>query len=264
MGRRKKKARKTGPVEPALVPLKRSVDALPGPPVVGVTMRYEGVFEENLASYIARQPADLASRPIGTWAHLQQAYRHAVVADHAITGLAKAIVDRGGNPAADVRANNAGVNVLVASHLLNSATILHVRPDATTHTHGLILVRSALESTGRAALIATGTKDEVHRWQTGTSITANECITALGPVLSRREPGAADVMKVYAWLCNFTHMNVHGVEHLQDTDPSRRDDNYCGHAYAAWAAAVVAEIITGIANLAVYPSPLVNPLPWDR
>jgi hypothetical protein len=229
-------------------------------------MRYEGTFEENFAGYVARKPADLNARPIGTWSHLQDVHRNTVLASDAVIRLAKVIAERGGTPGLDHRANNAGVNLLTACHLLHSASVLHARPDRTTHAHGLILVRSALETTGRAALIATGDGDEVFRWKAPRArISASECICALSPTLSLRQPGAPEASKVYAWLCNFTHMNVRGFMHLQDTDPSRRDDNYCGHAYAAWAVAVVAEVITGIPDLAIYPSAWVDPpLPWDR
>lgn len=255
--------RNTPNVEPPLIPLAMIVNSLPGPPVEGITVHLPPDIRQSFSDYVGRAPADLDARPFGMWVHFADNYRNAVTADYAVRELAKLIIDRGGDAVANVRANDAGVLLLVASHLLNTASIVHVRSDETTHAHGLILSRSALECVGRAALLAFGVGDEVQRWHDKEEFKAADCIRALVPVVARSRPTASSPQVVYKWLCHFTHMNVQGIERIQSKDPAIRDESYCGHAYVSWLTAVLAERVTGLTDLARYPSALPEKLPWD-
>ena len=58
-------------------------------------------------------------------------------------------------------------------------------------------------------------------------------------------------------------MSVAGIRRMQSKDPGIRDESYCGHAYVSWLTAVLAEDVTGIQDLARYPSALPAKLPWD-
>ena len=158
---------------------------------------------------------------------------------------------------------DAGVNLITAFHMLQSALLLHMRPEAWNDNCAPIFARTAMECTGRAALIAHGRTDEPHRWDKGPTFSAAQCVAALelAPVvLPAHVPRPK---RVYAWLCNFTHMNSEGVARYTSPPVDAHEGTYAALAYVSWLTALVAEGVSGHSPLARWPGTMPAKLPWD-
>lgn len=259
--KKKKKGRPIGPIEPALVSFNETLTKL-GAPVAGVASGIHGDPRQNFHAYVSREPVELEGREFGNWSHLEALYTNAMMADLAIEELCLAVVERGADPNANRRAYESALNLKIASMLLHGAVVLHLRPEATLALCGMTHVRGALESTSRAALLALGTKDEVHRWETDRLPVA-EGLELLAQLVTKAEHDLGEPGRLYGWLCDFTHMSKAGVAHFADTSGRAQANTYAALAYVSWAAALVAEVVSGVPNLATYPRAMPPALPWN-
>jgi hypothetical protein len=212
--------------------------------------------EENFRRLATQAPAELNLRSIGNWEHLTFAYLNAFLASQFTRKLALRIDELGAVPSA--RAEAAGMNVLVASQMLQSAIILHLRTETWHDRSAMALARTALEAAGRAALITSGAGDEASRWSRRENFTARRCLAALNAAVSLRR---RDVLpsRVYEWLCNFAHMNAAGVAHFFDGPETKHEDAYAAIAFVSWAIAVAGEDVIG-EPIAQWP--ILPPYPW--
>jgi hypothetical protein len=260
MSRRNRPPRKRplGPTTPTLVSLADTVDQL-GRPVLGNVAESRGDPEANLREFVGTKLANIGSRSIGTWEHLIATQLNVLIADSFIRDIAKTIDELGGHPSP--RAEAAGVNVITGSNMVHASLILHLRPEPFNDRASLSLARTALECAGRAAAIAVGTKDEVNRWEHGPQFRTDECNGALALLTRAANASASLPENVYSWLCNFTHMNWHGVNHIFTGATSRHEDTYAAMAYVGWALAVVSERIVGFPAGVQWPV-LPHQLPW--
>lgn len=250
-----------GPIAPPLEPLAQTLGRAVGKPVSGFNVGLAGDPVANFRLFAETKVVDLTARPLGDWDHLTALYSNVLAAD--VHEVARAIDAAGGNAAANDRANAAGVNLMMASNVMHSAITLHLHPVRWNDRAVLILARVALEATGRAALIANGVSDEVHRCVNGPQPTAKACIDALAAELNKKSSAHAEAAKVYSWLCNFGHMNHTGAAHFANDPHGGNEDAYAGLAYVAWCMGVVAELVVGVPSGVTYPSAMPAKLPWD-
>lgn len=243
-----------------MMPLARRLAALdPENPPTALRYGMEGDAESNFACFAQKGIAKLDERTVGNWDHLARAYLNAFAAGKFISDIAAHIEALGGS--IDERADAAGVNIVAASNILHSALLLHLRPEPFHDRAAMILVRSALECTGRGAAIAEGIGDEVDRWNKNKAFGTGECMRALAALTCAANAAASPPTDVYAWLCNFTHMNSVGLKHFFDGPTTRHQDTYAAIAYAAWTTAVLAERVVGATDLASWPTMPAH-LPW--
>lgn len=255
-GRKKRGTRKVGKIEPPLTPLAGLLaDHFPAVAPPAPTPDPEGAFR----TFVGREPLDLDARSIGNWADLAMAYQNALVGEKTPIDLARKLEELQ-RPVPE-RANAAAHNTIVASKLIDSAMLMHLRPERWHDQVALAISRIALETAGRAVLIAHGTRDEPERYEQGDGFEAAACIAALKrPLASDSRATPPDL--VYAWLCRFGHMNYAATRLWFDDHDELALKAYAGIAYVSWATAKATEVVTGLSGLAKWPDNMPSPLPW--
>jgi hypothetical protein len=256
-----KQPRPVGPVAPALVPYARTLERAVGKPILGIKHSMTGDPGANFRAFVERKPADLSARSLGDWNDLQAAYMNVSAVD--VKDIVNQIEAAGGDPLESPRTNAAAVNLFTASNLMHSAITLHLHPIRWNDRAACALLRVAFECAGRAALIANGTADEVHRWESAEEFRASDCVAALDKVIKKANPSCSDAKRVYSWLCNFGHMNYHGSLHFYLAQEGGNEDAFVALAIVAWAVAEVATFVIGTDLGATYPTKLPAKLPWD-
>lgn len=246
--------------DPPLESLRSTLDRA-GKTIRGVRAGSNGDPESNLHKFVGKGMADLTARSVGNWKDLSDAYLNGFMASKFLVDVSHALEAVAAQP--HPRAQGAGVNIMAASYTLLSALVLHLRVEPWNDRAAMALARTALESTGRAALIATGTANEATRWENEVQFTAKECVVALDKVVAKRREGARPASAVYEWLCNFAHMNTSGLRHFFDGPATKHEDTYAALAYVSWATAVVAELVFGDVEFAQWPR-FPETVPWDR
>lgn len=159
-------------------------------------------------------------------------------------------------------------NVFMASQIIHAALLTHLREDPFYEFGTLILLRSALDVTAKAAFIANGCCDEPARWNLhrdpvlarthrNRSIRVAECWDACHAI-TQRTPEADDPKRVYEWLCGYTHLDSHAIELGSPSHIA----GFAGLAYASWFCAAVADVVFGCAPFAIWPAGMPTPRPW--
>jgi hypothetical protein len=219
--------------------------------------------EQALDRFRQPPPLDWSSRGLGGAAKLYRANENAVLAQRAIQGLATML--KAEQLSINLRANNAGANVFAAVGMVQGALLLHLHSIGWHDNNALILLRTALDLVARAAFIADRRASEATQWERGANVRAVDSYPHLGSLLTRREPGVSDPHDVYEWLCSFSHFDSKALllNHTSSAQRLKPDDVYAALAYVAWACAVLAEVITGVPDLAVWPDPWPVKLPWS-
>lgn len=182
------------------------------------------------------------------------AYSNSTTAHDTVANLAKRIIERGGKFSG--RAEAAGRCVHASAFMVQCSVLTHLRAYGHFEYGTCVLLRTGVELAGRALFIALGTGDELTRFNT-ERFKASEYWPVASLVVSKREPRAWDPKEVYAWLCLFTHVDKAAM----DKEPTR-EEAYAAIAYIAWFAAVAAEVVSGVPDLAVWPSVWPEKVPW--
>jgi len=268
MGSSKKKTNR-GPVAPPIVTLAATHRSLPGAaPINGLRRWKTNPPAEGFRIFLERPIVDPDGQPYGRWEDLAEAYANAVEADAVPKGLAKLIQDLdGGRFNVSQRANDAAGNLIAASYAIDSALLLHLRSEMWCQLFALTIIRSALECTGTAALLAIGTADEPHRWEHGPSFTSSELMAALQQIVDRERASGESAAAVYRWLCQFTHVRHDAIrDYLYGATPERdtafRVAVAAAIGFVSWAMACVTVVVSGIPSNPPWPQNFPADVPW--
>ncbi len=229
--------------------------------VTGYGFGMRGEPQANFEAFVRRPSVKLEAQRFGTAAHLAEAYGLSFAAGQFVLRLSEQLKERRlwQNP----RADEAGRSLAVASTLIDAAIVLHMRCEPICGPAAMSIVRTALEASGRAALLTCAPSDICTRWKSGGEIKASKCINALKPHIAEQPGQRSDPGVVYKWLCGYTHLDRRTVETYMEDAPDLHEHCYAAIAYTSWVMAVVAEYVTGVADLAHWPTALPSPLPWQ-
>ena len=257
----KKTGKKSASVvpDPPMEALRATLDRA-GKTIEGLRAGMEGDPAENFRRFVDRSMPNLAERRFGGWNDIALAYVNSFMAHKFTVDVARALEGVAAKPSP--RAELAGVSVIAGCETLQSALLLHLRPEPWNDRMSMALARTALECSGRGAVFALGKGDEFSRWMADKRVEPWEGYRALDPLVKARRDSASEASVVYGWLCNFTHVTQKGLEHFFEGRTTRHEDTYCALAYVAWTLAVVAEHVIGNVTVAQWPN-LPDKLPWD-
>lgn len=245
--------------DPPMKPLRETLDRA-GKTIEELRAGMLGDPAANFTRFVERPIPNLAERRFGSWDDIALAYVNSFMAHKFTVDVAHAVEGVGAK--ASPRAEVAGVNVIAGCETVQSALLLHLRPEPWNDRMAMALARTALECSGRGAALALGKRDEFSRWTADKRVEPWEGYRALDPIVKARRPSASEASVVYGWLCNFTHVTQKGLQHFYEGRTNRHEDTYCALAYVGWTLAVVAEHVIGNVTIAQWPR-LPDELPWS-
>lgn len=202
-------------------------------------------------------PSDLSARTFGNAEDLFGVQENAAKATnimHTMCSDLEQYLKRSGK-GLPLRTETAANLVMLGAAMITSAYILHLRPVAWTQGPALVVLRSGIESIARGGWVALGRGDEPSRINGGERPSAQACLSVVdGHLQTHREP-----IKIYVWLCNFTHLDYR----VAVKGPPATQEVYAAAAYVAWLGAKVTEIVIGQAEPIAIAPRLPSPAPWQ-
>lgn len=229
-------------------------------PIQGMNAGWRLAPEDAFRQFREQNWDGLAERQVGGSAALATAYLNAAQLQDVLPNIAERLVRNDPNVVLSDDLNHGAALALAAAQMVNASLLTHLRK-ATWYEHAtLLMLRSALEMAGAAAVLAVGPPDARQSWMAGHRISgkvAMPCLTNLIRITRAEVPDAWDV---YSWLSKHVHYTRACI---QDGAPAH-DHAYAALAYVAWCTAVVAEAHLGVGGIAVWPNEWPEQLPWDR
>ncbi len=260
------------PASPPLTPMATLSELLVTPPWSYSLTEPEGDAREALERFLVGQARTrLADGDLGGPKDLREVHRNVGFAVHIERILADLLgVCAVRNVPAPERLIVATKLVALGAHHVTAAHVLHIRDEPVHHAAALTLARTAIELVARGGWVALGTGSEPRRVVEGgllgtreqrraAEISATTCLKAVESEVRQKWRSADPPVRVYQWLCRFTHFDGAVVNRLVQ-GAGIRADAYAGTAYVAWFAAAVGEILMG--QRFAEPPRLPDPPPW--
>lgn len=236
---------------PPITPIARSLGLKPHE----IRVRLTPVMppEEALRLLLARPTLEPEKGRFGSWDDFGRMHSNINTVESLLRRLNDVLTEAQGKEGIPCeRAASAAILLLCSSYSMDSATVAYFREGDFSPSAAGASTRTALELAGNAAFIATGTGDEVARWESGRDVTSDEQMAALKRILPRKNPKLPGPRKLYSRLSSFTHFNFQAIQNVYQLDAKgraeRREYVARAMAYTGWAIAETTLLVTGVAR----------------
>jgi hypothetical protein len=231
-----------------------------GTPIQGVNAGWRGAPEDAFRQFREENWDGLMARGVGGSAALAAAYLNAAQLHDMLPNVAEQLLRNNPSVALSDDLNHGSALALAAAQMVNASLLAHLRK-ANWYEHAtLLMLRSALEMAGSAAVFAVGPLHARQSWLAGHRLSGELAMPCLTNLIRATRAEVPDAGAVYAWLSKHVHFTRACIA---DGAPAH-EDAYAALAYVAWCTAIVAEAHLGVGGIAIWPKEWPERLPWDR